>query len=127
MKGPDDDGCYRVTMEGMDIYDPVTNSISDTKDSKVAAWFLDSDYDGRTFCITQAFFPDSSAWEKLANALGQKGVVPAALALWAPNVIFALFGAVLFVLAARERPLGIPARLGNGLAALRMRWQPASR
>jgi adenine-specific DNA-methyltransferase len=77
LKGPDNDGCYRVVMEGVDIYDPVTNSISDTKDSKVAAWFLDSDYDGRTFCITQAFFPDSSAWEKLANALGQKGVVDA--------------------------------------------------
>lgn len=29
---------------------------------KVAAWFVDSDYDGRTFCITQAFFPDKSAW-----------------------------------------------------------------
>jgi adenine-specific DNA-methyltransferase len=35
----------------------------------VAAWFLDSDYDGRTFCVTQAFFPDKSAWEKLARAL----------------------------------------------------------
>ena len=30
---------------------------------------LDSDYDNRTFCITQAFFPDASAWEKLARAL----------------------------------------------------------
>jgi adenine-specific DNA-methyltransferase len=35
----------------------------------VAAWFVDADYDGRTFCITQAFFPDASAWEKLAKAL----------------------------------------------------------
>jgi adenine-specific DNA-methyltransferase len=39
----------------------------------VAAWFVDTDYDGRTFCITQAFFPDKSAWEKLAKAL--KGAV----------------------------------------------------
>ena len=31
--------------------------------------FLDSDYNGRTFCITQAFFPDSKAWVKLARAL----------------------------------------------------------
>jgi hypothetical protein len=38
----------------------------------VAAWFLDGDYDGRTFCITQAFFPDRSAWDKLARALGGK-------------------------------------------------------
>jgi adenine-specific DNA-methyltransferase len=35
----------------------------------VAAWFLDTDYDGRCFCVTQAFFPDKSAWEKLAKAL----------------------------------------------------------
>jgi hypothetical protein len=28
-----------------------------------------TDYDGRTFCITQAFFPDRGAWEKLARAL----------------------------------------------------------
>jgi adenine-specific DNA-methyltransferase len=56
-------------MEGVDIYDPVNNTIQATHADKVAAWFLDSDYDGRTFCITQAFFPDSSAWEKIAKAL----------------------------------------------------------
>lgn len=36
----------------------------------MAAWFLDSDFDGRCFCITQAFFPDQDAWEKIAKALG---------------------------------------------------------
>lgn len=60
-------------MEGVDIYDPVTNTIDANRADKVAAWFVDSDYDGRTFCITQAFFPDKSAWEKLAKAL--KGAV----------------------------------------------------
>ncbi|MCR4414261.1 MAG: site-specific DNA-methyltransferase [Thermoguttaceae bacterium] len=74
--GPDKRGEYRVVMEGVDIYDPVTNSIRSTDQQKVAAWFLDGDYDGRTFCITQAFFPDRSAWEKLARALGGKhGVI----------------------------------------------------
>jgi adenine-specific DNA-methyltransferase len=63
------DGEWIVEMEGVDIYDPVSNTIQATKASKVAAWFLDSDYDGRTFCITQAFFPDSTAWTKLARAL----------------------------------------------------------
>jgi len=67
------DGEWRVTMEGVDVYDPVTNTIASTGASKVAAWFLDSDYDGRTFCICQAFFPDPSAWDKLARAL--KGVI----------------------------------------------------
>lgn len=60
---------YVVHMEGVDVYDPVTNSLQSTKAGKVAAWFLDSDYDGRTFCICQAFFPDRSAWGKLAKAL----------------------------------------------------------
>ena len=61
---------YLVHMEGVDIYDPVTNSVKSAGAEKVAAWFLDSDYDGRCFCICQAFFPDRSAWEKLGKALG---------------------------------------------------------
>jgi adenine-specific DNA-methyltransferase len=73
LEGPNKQSEYVVHMEGVDIYDPVTNTIRSTEDSKVAAWFVDGDYDGRTFCITQAFFPDKSAWDKLAKALG--GVV----------------------------------------------------
>jgi len=71
--GPDKNGEYKVIMEGVDVYDPVTNSIASTGADKVAAWFIDGDYNGRTFCITQAFFPDKSAWKKLAKAL--KGVI----------------------------------------------------
>jgi len=67
--GPDKRVEYIVTMEGVDIYNPVDNSIISTGADKVAAWFLDGDYDGRTFCITQAFFPDRSAWDKLSKAL----------------------------------------------------------
>jgi adenine-specific DNA-methyltransferase len=63
------DGLFTVTLEGVDIYNPVENTILATKVDKVAAWFVDTDYDGRVFCITQAFFPDKSAWEKLAKAL----------------------------------------------------------
>lgn len=73
LKGPDKRGEYKVIMEGVDIYDPLTNTIQSTEKQKVAAWFLDGDYDGRTFCITQAFFPDRSAWDKLSKALS--GVV----------------------------------------------------
>jgi adenine-specific DNA-methyltransferase len=65
-----DDGQFAVHMEGVDIYDPVTNSVRSTGAEKVAAWFLDSDYDGRCFCVCQAFFPDKSAWDRLARALG---------------------------------------------------------
>lgn len=66
------DGQHTVTLERVVIYNPVSDEVVDTKDTKVAAWFLDSDYDGRTFCITQAFFPDRSAWEKLQKALNGK-------------------------------------------------------
>jgi adenine-specific DNA-methyltransferase len=73
LHGPQKDGSYTVHMEGVDIYDPVANTIEPNRADKVAAWFVDTDYDSRTFCITQAFFPDKSAWEKLAKAL--KGAV----------------------------------------------------
>ena len=66
-------GEYIVKMEGVDIYNPVDNTVSSAGADKVAAWFVDSDYDGRTFCITQAFFPDRKAWDKIARAL--KGII----------------------------------------------------
>ena len=66
-------GEYIVKMEGVDIYNPVDNTVSSAGADKIAAWFVDADYDGRTFCITQAFFPDKSAWNKIARAL--KGVI----------------------------------------------------
>ena len=62
-------GEYTVEMEGVDIYDPVKNTIESANANRVAAWFLDSDYDGRTFCTTQAFFPDSNAWDRLKRSL----------------------------------------------------------
>jgi adenine-specific DNA-methyltransferase len=65
-----EDEQYVVHMEGVDIYDPVTNVVRSAGAEKVAAWFLDSDYDGRCFCVCQAFFPDRSAWDKLRRALG---------------------------------------------------------
>lgn len=62
-------GEFRATLEGVDIYDPVTNQIVSSGAEKVAAWFIDTDYDGKVFCVCQAFFPDKSAWEKLQRAL----------------------------------------------------------
>ena len=64
------DGEWTVTLKGVDIYDPIANAVRSTGAEKVAAWFLDSDYDGRCFCVTQAFFPNQNAWEKIGKALG---------------------------------------------------------
>ena len=50
-------GEYVIEMEGVDIYDPVNNTIVSASAESVAAWFVDCDYDGQTFCISQAFLP----------------------------------------------------------------------
>jgi len=64
------DGTYRVELRGVDIYDPLTGEVQSMQGKDVAAWFLDTDYDGKTFHICQAFFPgDPDAWEKLQRAL----------------------------------------------------------
>lgn len=61
-----------VTLAGVDLYDPITGDTSHDDGANVAAWFLDHDYDGRSFCICQAFFPSGKAknpWENLQKAL----------------------------------------------------------
>ena len=77
VRGPHrrESGEYVVGVEGMDVYDPVSGTLHPTERQRIAAWFVDTDYDGRTFCICQAFFPDRSKWDRLARALGDKGVV----------------------------------------------------
>ncbi len=71
------DGKYVCRLVGVNIYDPLENTVRSSGAEKVAAWFLDQDYDGRCFCITQAFFPDQDAWEKIAKALGTQADVEA--------------------------------------------------
>jgi adenine-specific DNA-methyltransferase len=61
-----------VELRGVDLYDPITGETHHDSGDSVAAWFLDHDYDGRTFCICQAFFPagkTKNPWEKLQKAL----------------------------------------------------------
>lgn len=65
-------GEYEVELGGVCVYNPLTGMVESSNASKVAAWFIDSDYDGQCFCVSQAFFPDSKAWEKIAKALGSK-------------------------------------------------------
>jgi len=64
------DSTYTVELRGVDVYDPTTGEVHSSDGANVAAWFLDQDYDGRTFGICQAFFPgDKDAWSKLQKAL----------------------------------------------------------
>ena len=42
----------------------------DAADSnKVPAWFLDTDYNGLCFHVSQAFFPRTAAWDSLKHSL----------------------------------------------------------
>jgi adenine-specific DNA-methyltransferase len=67
---PEKDGNYVVELLGVDIYDPLTGETDHAQGDRAAAWFLDSDYDGMTFHVSQAFFPgDDDAWDKLQRAL----------------------------------------------------------
>ncbi|MGB6836509.1 MAG: site-specific DNA-methyltransferase [Dehalococcoidia bacterium] len=69
------DGNWVVELRGVDIYDPNAGEVRSSSGEDVAAWFLDQDYDGRTFCICQAFFPGpgDNPWKKLQRTL--RGVV----------------------------------------------------
>jgi lipopolysaccharide export system permease protein len=60
------------------------------------------------------------------ETMAEKGVLAPVIALWLPNAIFAMLGLGLFAAASREARLALPARLSEGLALLRARWQPVS-
>jgi len=64
------DGNYTAELRGVDIYDPVVGKVFSSQGGEAAAWFLDTDYDGMTFHISQAFFPGGKkAWVALQKAL----------------------------------------------------------
>jgi adenine-specific DNA-methyltransferase len=70
----DNDG-YRVHVAGVDSYDALTGDVTSIGESGVQAWFLDEDYDGAVFRVSQALFPATNAWEKLTKTL--RGTVDA--------------------------------------------------
>jgi adenine-specific DNA-methyltransferase len=51
------------------MFDPVTVEVQHRHGDDVPAWFLDSDYNGLCFHVTQAFFPRTAAWDDLKKAL----------------------------------------------------------
>ena len=62
---------YTVTVKGVDIYDPNTGEFDASTAEQIAAWFLDTDYDGATFLVRQAYFPAQTPnpWEKISKAI----------------------------------------------------------
>lgn len=60
---------YQVELLGLDVFDPGTMEPHHLAGNDVPVWFLDTDYNGLCFHVTQAFFPRTSAWESLKKAL----------------------------------------------------------
>lgn len=60
---------YQVELLGLDVFDPVAMEVHHRSADDVPAWFLDSDYNGLCFHVSQAFFPRTAAWENLKREL----------------------------------------------------------
>ena len=60
---------YEVELLGLDVFDPATMEPDHRAGNDVPAWFLDTDYNGLCFHVSQAFFPRTSAWDNLKKAL----------------------------------------------------------
>jgi adenine-specific DNA-methyltransferase len=68
-KGKDGSPQYEVKLLGLDVFDPSTMETEHRSGNDVPAWFLDGNYNGRCFHVSQAFFPRTSAWDNLKKAL----------------------------------------------------------
>ncbi|BBO24623.1 MAG: hypothetical protein AMXMBFR19_18650 [Chthonomonadaceae bacterium] len=63
-----------VELRGVDVYDPVTGEVKSDAGENVHALLIDQDYDGKSFCICQALFPNKKdSWTKIAKNL--KGTI----------------------------------------------------
>ncbi|HMN21417.1 MAG TPA: site-specific DNA-methyltransferase [Ottowia sp.] len=63
-----DDGLWQVEVHGFDYFDTVHGTLVSGGKGKIAAWQLDTDYDGRSLFPHQVFFPMAGAgegWMKL--------------------------------------------------------------
>ena len=60
---------FRAEVLGVDSFDAMTGDVTSFGKSGIQAWFLDDDYDGNVFRVSQAFFPVTDSWDKLSRAL----------------------------------------------------------
>ena len=45
-----------VEIKGVDVYDPTTGQIRSSSTDDIACWFIDTDYNGESFFVRQAYF-----------------------------------------------------------------------
>ncbi len=62
---------FVVKINGFDYYNPSIGSIESKGSENIALWMLDTNYDGRSICPDQFFFPieDKNDWTKLKKSL----------------------------------------------------------
>ena len=67
----DDERVVQVEVRGLDVYDPTTGQVRSSKaDEDIACWFIDTDYNGRSFFVRHAYFcGDDEPYDKLRRAL----------------------------------------------------------
>lgn len=59
-----------VEVKGVDVYDPTTGQIRSASTDDIACWFIDTDYNGESFFVRQAYFTGADEpYEKLKRAL----------------------------------------------------------
>jgi adenine-specific DNA-methyltransferase len=67
---PDEDGRVRVEIAGLDIFDPTTGEVRSSSIDDIAAWFIDTDYDGDSFFVRHAYFlGGNDPYKRLKGAL----------------------------------------------------------
>ena len=72
IKEGEDQGKFRVSVQGFDYYNTKTGNVESGGADKIAMWMLDQDYDGRSLFPHQVFFPmagNKDGWAKLARNL----------------------------------------------------------
>ena len=65
-------GKWQVCVRGFDYYNTKSGQVESGGEDRIAAWMLDTDYDGRSLYPRQVFFPMSGArdgWNRLARNL----------------------------------------------------------
>ena len=59
-----------LEIHGLDVYDPTTGAVRSSSVDEIAAWFLDTDYDGDAFFVRHAYFTGADdPYDRLRRAL----------------------------------------------------------
>ena len=84
-----------VKIRGVDVYDPTRGEIRSDDADNLACWFVDTDYNGESFFVRQAYFPgttndpykslkttmkaeiDAEAWESINKTISRPFAKPA--------------------------------------------------